>query len=94
MVDLNKIRSLRTLEEIRKDLNDFLSNPMVPEIYKEDPEGEDDDYDADKEQVIELLEKVEHRIKSLGKFVARQNSVKTKNQKREQSPSSSLQKEV
>ena len=78
MTDLNKIRNLKTLEEMRRDLNEFLTNPIIPEIYKEDPQGEDGDYEGDKEQVQELLLKVEHRIKSLGKFVARQNSIKPK----------------
>ena len=74
MIDVNRIRSLKTLEEMRGDLLAFLSNPEIKNIYLEDHKWGEEDYDADKESVELLLERVEHRIKSLGKFVAKQKS--------------------
>ena len=69
--DLNKIRTLKPLEEMREDLKEFLSNPTVPEVYKEEYNSDQEDYESDKEKVISLLEKVERRIKSLDKFLKR-----------------------
>jgi len=75
MIDLNKFRTLEPLEEMRNDLKEFLSNPAVPEVYKEDPTLDVEDYESDKEKVINLLIKVERRIKSLGNFLNKKKSV-------------------
>ncbi len=69
MIDLNKIRSVKVLEDIKRDLNSFLSNPQVPTVYVTELDWSEDDYEADKEMVLELLEKVEHRINSLSRFL-------------------------
>lgn len=66
MIDLNRIRSLRTLEEMKKDLSDFLAHPDMRVTYLEDLEWSEDDYEADREKVTDLLAQVERRIKSLG----------------------------
>lgn len=69
MIDLNRIRSLRTLEEMKKDLNEFLVNPDVRKVYLIDLEWSEDDYDADKEAVIELLEAIAKRERSLTNYL-------------------------
>lgn len=81
MIDLNKIRSIKILEDIKADLNEFLANPVVPTVYVERMDWSLDDYEADKEMVLELLEKVEHRIASLSRFL------KGKSKKRDSQPS-------
>lgn len=77
--DLNKIRSLKTLEEMKKDLTDFLSiDPVVMvDVYNDENWGEED-YEADKEEVTELLDRVEHRIKSLGHHLNKKPKVKVR----------------
>jgi hypothetical protein len=69
MIDVNKIRSLKTLESIKADLNEFLSHPDIPRAYVEEFDWSTDDYEADKETVLELLGKVERRIVSLSNFL-------------------------
>lgn len=69
MIDLSKIRSLKTLEEMKQDLNEFLVNPDVRTIYLEDYGWGEEDYESDRDEVTELLEKVERRIKSLDKYI-------------------------
>lgn len=69
MIDLNRIRSLKTLEGMKKDLSDFLAHPDMRAVYLEDLDWSEDDYEADREKVTELLDKVEKRIKSLGNYL-------------------------
>jgi hypothetical protein len=76
MIDLNRIRSLKTLTNIKKLLTEFISNPIIPQIYKEDCDWSEEDYTSDKEQATELLEKVNHRMESLGKFLEKQAKAK------------------
>lgn len=73
MMDLNKIRSLRTLEEMKDDLANFLAfdRTIMLAEYERQKWGEED-YEADKEEATDLLEQVEHRIKSLDKHLKRQ----------------------
>ena len=75
MVNLNRIRSLKTLEDMKRDLTEFINNPIMKELYKENAvdDGGEEQYEDDKEDAAELLEKVEHRMQSLGKFLARDN---------------------
>lgn len=65
MIDVNRIRSLKTLEDIKSTLNEFLVHPDILEVYIKEYDWSEEDYEADKEMVVELLEKVERRIKSL-----------------------------
>jgi hypothetical protein len=69
MIDLNKIRSLQTLEAMKCDLTEFLNNPEVLVAYNEEKTMDFEDYETDKEAVIDLLAKVENRIKSLGRHL-------------------------
>ena len=69
MIDLNKIRSLKTLESIKADLMAFLTNSDILSVYEKNFDWSEDDYEADKELVEELLAKVEHRIASLSRFL-------------------------
>ena len=75
MIDLNKIRSLRTLEEMKDDLANFLAfdRTIMLAEYESQNWGEED-YEADKEEASDLLEQVEHRIKSLDKHLKRQKA--------------------
>lgn len=68
MINLNRIRSIKVLEEMKRDLTEFITNPDVLPVYLTENCGEED-YEADKEQAIELLELVERRIKSLSRFI-------------------------
>lgn len=74
MIDLTRIRSIKALEVIKKDLTDFLADPDILKVYLEELDWGEEDYDADKEQVVYLLEKVERRIKSLKGLEAREGS--------------------
>jgi hypothetical protein len=69
MIDVNKIRSLKTLEEIKRDLHEFLDNKDVLAVYLNEYDWSQDDYEADKEMVLELLEQVDRRIASLSNFL-------------------------
>lgn len=73
MIDLNKIRSLKTLESMKRDLTDFIAfDPRIMvDVYDKDFNWGVEDYEADKDTATTLLEQVEHRIKSLGRHVAR-----------------------
>lgn len=78
MIDLNRIRSLETLGEHRADLTEFITNPydLMVECYRED--GMDHiDYEYDREQAIALLARVNMRIASLGKHLAKASVKKT-----------------
>ena len=65
MIDLSRIRSLKTLDEMTRDLNEFLTNPYVLEIYVKDYGWDKEDYEDDKADVIDLLERIVHRRASL-----------------------------
>ena len=65
MINLNRIRSVKTLEEMKQDLTDFLSNPEILNVYVEELDWDSEDYESDKEAVQYLLEQLEHRIVSL-----------------------------
>jgi cellulose biosynthesis protein BcsQ len=69
MIDLNKIRSLKTLNEMKKDLKEFVTNPVILTVYIEDYGWGMEDYEADKEAAEELLEKIERRYLSLEKYL-------------------------
>ena len=74
MIDLNRIRSVKTLETMRSDLNVFITNPDCRQVYLEDYGWGDEDYEADVELAKESLERVERRIKSLNRLATRQDS--------------------
>jgi hypothetical protein len=73
MIDLNRIRSLKTLESMRKILADFIAfDPvMMKDVYMTDYGWGEEDYEADKDNASYLLEQVERRMKSLGRHLAR-----------------------
>jgi predicted nucleotidyltransferase component of viral defense system len=73
MIDLNQIRSLKPLEEMKKDLTDFIGidRAVMLEVYEEHYQWGEEDYEADLEQVKDLLEQVEKRIKSLGHHLSK-----------------------
>jgi hypothetical protein len=58
---------MKTLEDLKKDLGDFLAldRELLMSIYNDDLE-----LDSDLDSAGELLEKVEHRIKSLGNYLS------------------------
>ena len=68
MIDLNKIRTMKTLGAIQKPLKEFVTfdKPTMLSVYAEDFGWGEEDYDADLEKAIYMLEQVERRMKSLG----------------------------
>ena len=81
MIDLNRIRSIKSLEEMKKDITEFINNPLMLEIYSNDISLGEDAYADDKEQAEQLLVKIEKRISSLSKFL--QKEAKSQNKKKE-----------
>ena len=73
MMDLNKIRSMKTLETMKGVLMEFLTfdRTAMLEAYDADFGWGVEDYEADKEQANDLLERVEKRMKSLGHHLAK-----------------------
>ena len=65
MIDLNTIRDVKVLEEMKKDLTLFITDPIILEIYKEDYDFGEEDYKDDKDQALYLLDLVEKKIKLL-----------------------------
>lgn len=80
MIDLNRIRSLKTLEEMKQILTDFISfDPtVIVSIYEEENDWGKVDYEADIEEAKEFLEHVEKRMKSLGNYLNNPNKDKKK----------------
>ncbi len=78
MIDLTRIRTIAPLEEIKADLIQFTTSPEVERIYIEVLGYGPEDYDADKEEALYLLSKVERRIVSLTRLLARPDSSKRK----------------
>ena len=74
MIDLNKTRSMKTLEEMKKDLTSFIADPVIQQIYVEDKGWSIQDYEDDKEQALEFLETVNRRMESLGRHLAKKSS--------------------
>lgn len=87
MIDLNRIRSLKPLEEMKKDLSEFiaLDPKVVIELYEEQYHWGQEDYEADLEQVKDLLEQVERRIKSLSNHIKKSKASAGKNAAHRQS---------
>lgn len=81
MIDLTRIRSKNVLSKMKNDLDYFINEPIIKEIYLSDYNWNEDDYEADKEDAIYLLSKVEKRIESLSRMKTVQqetsSSVKT-----------------
>lgn len=73
MIDVNKIRSMKTLESMKKVCNDFIGfdRETMIEVYAEDYGWGVEDYEADLDSSITLLEQVERRMKSLGKHLTK-----------------------
>lgn len=69
MIDLSRIRSLKTLDEMTADLKEFITNPIMPVIYLEDYGWDQEDFDDDKELAIELMEKIAARRESLERYL-------------------------
>jgi hypothetical protein len=78
MIDLNKIRSMKTLENMKKSLSEFVNFDHVTmvSVYTEEFGWDEEDFEADKESATQLLEKVEKRMKSLGKFLSKEKKEK------------------
>jgi hypothetical protein len=81
MIDLTRIRSIKSLEEMKKDIIEFINNPLMLEIYREDVSLGEDAYADDKEQAEQLLVKIEKRSVSLTKFNQREAKQKSQTKK-------------
>ena len=73
-MDIAKIRSKAKLQEIQQDLEYFLREPIIKEIYLEDYKWSEEDYLADIEEVTEALEKVKRRIDQLSQPIEKPGS--------------------
>lgn len=69
MIDLSRIRSLKTLEKMKTDLTNFITMPEIKFVYIEDLKWGEEDLEADREMAEYLLEKIDSRIKSLTKYL-------------------------
>lgn len=67
MIDISKIRSIKVLEEMKKDLEFFITDPIVKDIYVNDMKCEEEDFLADKDDSEFLLDKINAKIKTLSK---------------------------
>ncbi len=68
MINLNLLRSVKTLESMKKDLEFFIKEPIIKEIYDKDYDWDENDYEADREEAAYLIEMINLRIKSLSKI--------------------------
>jgi len=75
MIDLNKTRSMKTLEEMKRDLTSFITDPIMQQIYVEDKGWSIQDYEDDKEQAQDFLDMVNRRMESLGRYLAKKDNV-------------------
>lgn len=75
-VELNRVRSIKTLDEFKKPLVEFLAldRASAMAVYEHEGWGEED-LDADIESVHELLDKIEHRAKSLGHYLSKEKLI-------------------
>ena len=82
MIDVNKIRSMKTLEAMKKVLSEFISfdHATMVEVYAEEYGWGEEDYEADKDSATYLLEQVERRMKSLGKHLSKVKTGKNASQ--------------
>lgn len=72
-INLNRIRSIKSLEALRKPLVDFIrfDTATMRDVYVEDFGWGLMDYEADIESAEALLEQIERRIKSLSHHLAK-----------------------
>lgn len=63
---------------MKRDLTDFIAfdRQTMLEVYHTEKNWGEEDYEADKDTAATLLEMVEHRIKSLGRHVAKEKRAK------------------
>lgn len=82
MIDVNKIRSLAVIDSLKKTLNEFLTfdRAELLAVYTADHCGEED-LDADMESATELLSKLDHRSKSLGRHLAKGEKTETQSER-------------
>lgn len=63
MIDLTRIRSIKTLEAMKNDLTNFINNKLILKIYIEDYDWCNEDYLYDIEQSKILIERIDYKIK-------------------------------
>jgi transcription elongation GreA/GreB family factor len=83
MIDLTRIRTMPPLEEMKADLIAFTTCPDIRRVYLEQMDMDAEEYEADQEQALELLAKVETRIKSLNRLLNRPSTPKPTQSARE-----------
>ena len=73
MIEVNKIRSMKALEGMKKILNEFLNfdTPEMLDVYDKEFGWGEEDLEADRDSAGYLLEQVERRMKSLGHHLAK-----------------------
>lgn len=73
MVDVSEIKTVTELLEIRDDLNFFINEKVVAEIYKEQ-KMDADDLEGDRQMAQELLGNVLRRLTQLSQGVKKPDS--------------------
>lgn len=93
MIDVNKIRSMKTLETMKRVLGEFVSfdRATMVQVYADEYGWGEEDFEADKDNAIYLLEQLNRRMKSLGRHLAKEKVEKNVSQSvAPESPSASL----
>ena len=82
MIEVNKIRSMKTLEAMKKVLDEFITfdHATMVQVYAEEYGWGEEDFEADKDSATYLLEQVDRRMKSLGKHLAKGKAGKSASQ--------------
>ncbi len=82
MIEVNKIRSMKTLEAMKKVLSEFIGfdHATMVQVYAEDYGWGEEDFEADKDNASYLLEQVEKRMKSLGRHLSKVKAEKSASQ--------------
>jgi hypothetical protein len=64
---------------MKKVLTDFIAfdSHVMTDVYEKDYNWGEEDYEADVDTAITLLEQVEHRLKSLGHHLAKEKTKET-----------------
>lgn len=84
-IDLTRIRSIKTLQGMKKDLEFFINEEEVKNIYLTEMDCSDDDLAADREDAEFLIEKINLRIKSLEHMNSNPSKEKAKQGKKKSS---------
>jgi len=67
MIDVSEIKNVSVLKKMKGDLQDFIDNPLIAEIYRD--KFPSDSYEEDLEDAGILIGMIESRLKSISKQI-------------------------